>query len=125
MRMGIIGLGDVAKILFAGFLKHGHAVTIGTREAAKLAHGESRIPRQRLAASRRRGLWRGLGPGSQGYGFGRGASDRRFANLAGKRVIDASNPILDAPSTRAGLGRKTAEPLGLLNSLHPKAISVP
>ena len=36
MKIGVIGSGVVGKTLAAGFLKHGHAVTIGTREAAKL-----------------------------------------------------------------------------------------
>ena len=36
MKIGVIGSGVVGKTLAAGFLKHGHAVTIGTREASKL-----------------------------------------------------------------------------------------
>jgi hypothetical protein len=37
MNIGILGSGDVAKALGAGFLKHGHAVMLGTRNAEKLA----------------------------------------------------------------------------------------
>ncbi len=37
MKIGILGSGDVAKTLAAGFLKHGHEVTLGTRDTAKLA----------------------------------------------------------------------------------------
>jgi uncharacterized protein YbjT (DUF2867 family) len=37
MKIGVIGSGDVAQILAAGFLKHGHSVTIGTRSPEKLA----------------------------------------------------------------------------------------
>src|SRR5262245_13958180 len=37
MNVGILGSGDVAKALAAGFLKHGHSVVMGTRDKAKLA----------------------------------------------------------------------------------------
>ena len=37
MKIGVLGSGDVAQILAAGFLKHGHSVTIGTRSPEKLA----------------------------------------------------------------------------------------
>ncbi len=36
MKVGVIGSGEVGQTLEAGFLKHGHAVAIGTREPAKL-----------------------------------------------------------------------------------------
>jgi predicted dinucleotide-binding enzyme len=36
MKIGVIGSGDVAKVLARGFLKHGHDVVIGTRDPAKL-----------------------------------------------------------------------------------------
>jgi predicted dinucleotide-binding enzyme len=32
MKIGVIGSGDVAKVLASGFLKHGHDVVIGTRD---------------------------------------------------------------------------------------------
>ena len=37
MRVGVLGSGDVAKALAAGFLKHGHTVKVGSRTAGKLA----------------------------------------------------------------------------------------
>ena len=36
MKVGVIGSGVVGQTLAAGFLKHGHAVTIDTRVPAKL-----------------------------------------------------------------------------------------
>src|SRR5215471_4897083 len=36
MKVGILGSGDVAKALAAGFVKHGHQVTLGTRDPVKL-----------------------------------------------------------------------------------------
>lgn len=34
MKVGILGSGDVAKALAAGFLEHGHSVVMGTRDPA-------------------------------------------------------------------------------------------
>jgi predicted dinucleotide-binding enzyme len=36
MKIGILGSGDVAKSLAAGFIKHGHQVVFGTRDPSKL-----------------------------------------------------------------------------------------
>jgi hypothetical protein len=45
MKVGILGSGDVAKALAAGFIKHGHQVTLGTRDVdpgtmSPYQHGE-------------------------------------------------------------------------------------
>ena len=37
MKVGVLGSGDVAKVLGTGFLKHSHDVMMGTRAPAKLA----------------------------------------------------------------------------------------
>jgi predicted dinucleotide-binding enzyme len=64
MKVGILGSGDVAKSLAGGFIKHGHQVMLGTREAGKLkdfvaqhqgAHvGSSPTPRSSATSSRSR-----------------------------------------------------------------------
>lgn len=98
MKIGIIGSGDVAKSLGAGFLKHGHQVMLGSRNPAKLTD------------------WKGQNPAAQTGDFsqttafgeiivlavkGKAASEALreagTANLSGKTVIDATNPIDDAP----------------------------
>jgi len=45
MKVGILGSGDVAKALASGFLKHGHEVTLGTRESVKLADWRAKNPK--------------------------------------------------------------------------------
>jgi hypothetical protein len=98
MKIGVLGSGDVAKTLASGFLKHGHQVTIGSRTPDKLADWATKSP-----------------PGSTGtfaeaaaFGDllvlavkGTAATEAlRLAgaeNLAGKTVVDACNPIADAP----------------------------
>lgn len=97
MKIGVLGSGDVAQVLASGFLKHGHAVTVGTRDSAKLSG------------------WAGSNPGGRVGSFAEAA---RFGEvlvlaakgsaaaevlrlagadaLAGKPIIDATNPIADA-----------------------------
>jgi predicted dinucleotide-binding enzyme len=97
MKIGIIGSGDVARTLSVGFMKHGHEVTIGTRDTAKLeAWGQSN-PKARI------------GGFADAAKFGEvvvlavkgtvAAEALRIvggASLAGKTIIDATNPISDA-----------------------------
>lgn len=97
MNIGIIGSGIVAQTLGAGFLTHGHAVRLGTRDAGKLAD------------------WLAKNPGARAGSFsdaatfgdvivlavkGDAALDAvRLAGpaLRGKVVLDATNPIAAAP----------------------------
>ena len=37
MKVGVLGSGDVAKVLASGFLKHGHEVKMGSGTVSKLA----------------------------------------------------------------------------------------
>ena len=62
MKVGILGSGAVAKALAAGFMEHGHAVMLGTRDPAKLEDWDwknrkgipSRVLRQGVQLSRKR-----------------------------------------------------------------------
>src|SRR5262249_52945903 len=98
MRIGVLGSGDVAKSLAAGFLKHGHDVTMGRREPSKLAGWK---------AEHTKGAVGGFAEAAK-FGEvvvlavkGAVASDvlraAGQANLMGKTVIDATNPLADAP----------------------------
>jgi predicted dinucleotide-binding enzyme len=98
MKIGILGSGDVAKTLAAGFLKHGHSVTIGSRSPEKLADWTSQNAGARAATfseTARFGEVIVLAvKGSASAEALRGAGPE---NLAGKVVIDATNPITDEP----------------------------
>ena len=98
MKVGVLGSGDVAKVLGSGFLKHGHNVMMGTRETSKLADWLATNPGARA------------GSFAEAAGFadlvvlavkGTAASEAlrlaRPENLNGKPVIDATNPIADVP----------------------------
>lgn len=104
MKIGVLGSGDVAKTLAAGFLKHGHQVMVGSRTPAKLAEWKH---------TNRAGE---AGTFGDAAGFGDvvvlavkgtvAAEALRLAGaerLAGKTVIDAANPIADAAPTNGVL----------------------
>lgn len=98
MKIEVLGSGVVAKVLAAGFLKHGHEVTVGTRTRANLSEWPAQMPDVIV------------GDFAQAAAFGEivvlavkgsAALDAlRLAgaeNLAAKTIIDATNPIADAP----------------------------
>lgn len=98
MKVGVLGSGDVAKVLAGGFVKHGHQVKLGTRSPAKLSEW----------ASANRSI--AVGTFTEAAQFGelivlavKGTAAREAlelagsSNVAGKTVIDATNPIADAP----------------------------
>lgn len=96
-KIGVLGSGDVGKVLAAGFKKHGHDVTIASREGNKLGEwsATSGIPEGSFAEVAASADILVLAV------LGRVAEDAiRLAgidNLAGKTVIDATNPIAALP----------------------------
>ena len=104
MKVGVLGSGDVAKVLAAGFLKHGHEVVMGTRTTAKLAEWQKQNPKGKV----------GSFADAAKFGElvvlavkGNAAAEVLLAagskNLDGKPIIDATNPIADAPPTNGVL----------------------
>src|ERR1035441_5056309 len=98
MKIGVLGSGDVAKALASGFLKYGHDVMVGSRTPEKLADWAGKNPKG------------STGTFGAAAAFGQllvlavkgtaAAEVLRLAgveNLAGKTVVDAVNPIADAP----------------------------
>ncbi len=98
MKIGIIGSGDVAKNLAAGFLKHGHEVTVGTREAGKLAEFARANPKARIGRFADAALFGEVVVlAVKGSVASKALEAAGADNLAGKTVIDVTNPIADAP----------------------------
>lgn len=104
MKVGVLGSGDVAKTLAGGFLKYGHTVKIGSRSPTKLANWSA----QNSGSS--------VGTFAEAAEFGElvvvavkgnaavaALSLAGAKNLAGKTVIDACNPIEDAPPEKGVL----------------------
>jgi len=98
MKVGVLGSGDVAKTLASGFLKHGHEVMMGTREPTKLKEWAGKNPKGKVGSFGDAASFGGLvvlavkGSASAEALRAAGAS-----NLSGKPVIDATNPVADAP----------------------------
>ena len=99
MQIGVLGSGQVGETLANGFLKHGHSVIRGSRDPGKLSSWASHA-----------------GEGGSTGTFGEAASRAEVvvlavkgaaaedvvralgvSTLAGKVVIDATNPIADEP----------------------------
>jgi predicted dinucleotide-binding enzyme len=121
MKVGILGSGDVAKTLAAGFAQHGHEVSVGSRTPAKLADWAATLPDVAVDT------------------FGKVA---RFGELvvlavkgtvalealelagkdtiAGKTVIDATNPIADAAPVNGVLRYFTAMNESLMERLQQR-----
>lgn len=98
MKVGILGSGDVAKVLATGFLKHGHDVMMGTRSADKLNDWKKQNPTGRVASFDDAAKFADLVVlAVKGTAAAEALRAAGGANLTGKPVIDATNPIADAP----------------------------
>ena len=98
MKIGILGSGDVAKTLADGFLEHGHDVTLGTRDARKLADWNVRNPEAQIAGFDAAAQFADvIVLAVKGSAAGDALRAAGASNLRGKIVIDATNPIADSP----------------------------
>ena len=124
MKIGIIGSGDVAKALAAGFIKHGHGVALGTREAGKLADfakANSKAKIGSVAEAAKYGEVVVLAV--KGTGAAKALESAGAANLAGKTVIDVTNPIADAPPVNGVLKYFTSLDSSLMEQLQTQFAS--
>lgn len=98
MKIGVIGSGVVATTLATGFIKHGHSVTIGTRDVTKLADWAKQNSTGHVASFAEAAAFGELlvlaVKGSVAADALRAAGADRLAH---KPVIDACNPIADVP----------------------------
>ena len=122
-KIGILGSGKVGEVLADGFLKHGYSVTRGSREPAKLeawraaAQGDARVGTFAEAAAWADAVVLAV----KGTGAEAAIEQAGIANLAGKLVIDATNPIADAPPKNGALTYFTGANESLIGRLQAKA----
>jgi hypothetical protein len=96
MKIGILGSGAVGKALAAGFLKHGHEVMLGARDRAKLQEWVALNPKGAVGQfADAAAFGEVLVLAVKGTGAAEALRAGGVANLAGKTVIDATNPIAD------------------------------
>ena len=123
-RVGVLGSGQVAQVLAAGFKKHGHEVRIGSRDAAKLGDfsAKSGIAAGDFAETAAFGEIVVLAV--KGSGALSALALAGDASLAGKIVIDTTNPIADEPP-QGGILRYFTGPndslMERLQAAHPAA----
>ncbi len=121
-KIGILGSGDVGKVLAAGFIKYDNQVMIGTSNPSKLDEWK---------ASAGKSVNAGSFSDSAKFGEiivlavkGTAAIDvltkAGESNLAGKTIIDATNPIADAPPTNGVLKFFTSLDKSLMEELQAK-----
>jgi len=104
MKIGVLGSGDVAKVLGAGFLKHGHETMMGTRDRAKLSAWAAQNPRGRTGSfDEAAAFGEVVVLAVKGTAAAAALRAAGGANLARKPVIDATNPIADAPPSNGVL----------------------
>ncbi len=118
MKVGILGSGEVGKALAAGFSRHGHDVTMGTRDPSKLG----------AFAAQHKGVKVGSFADAARFGEiivlavkGAAAADvMRDADedqIEGKVVIDTTNPIGDTPPKNGVLNYFTDDDQSLMERL--------
>ena len=104
MRVGILGSGDVAKSLARGFIGHGHAAMLGTRHRDKLEAWIAQNPKGAVGSFAEAATFgEVLVLAVKGTAAADALRAAGVANLARKPVIDATNPIADAPPTNGVL----------------------
>ena len=104
MKIGVLGSGMVAKVLGSGFLSHGHSVMLGTRDSSKLADWQSENPQGQVGSfSATAAFGEVVVLAVKGSVAAQALAQSGAGNLAGKPVIDATNPIADAPPVKGVL----------------------
>ena len=122
-RIGVIGSGPVGQALADGFLKHGYEVMRGSREPGKLAEWKQKSGARAAVGTFEATAKHGeivvlavKGTAAEAAVAGCGA-----ANLAGKTVIDATNPIAEAPPVNGVIRFFTTLDQSLMERLQAQA----
>ena len=99
MKVGVIGSGQAGRVLASGFLKHGHAVMLASRDPSKLEDWSPAAgPDASVGTFAEAAAWgEVVGLAVKGSGAEEAVRLCRIENLAGKTVIDTTNPIAEAP----------------------------
>jgi len=117
MKIGIIGSGVVAQTLAAGFIAHGHEVVLGTRDATKLAAIAAAQPKARVAGMAEAAAFAEVAVLAVKGSAALQAVRETAGKLDDKVVLDATNPIADAPPVDGVLSFFTGPNDSLLEQL--------
>src|SRR5581483_4850831 len=92
MKIGVIGSGEVARTLAAGFLKHGHEVMLGTRSPEKLKSWTSQHSNARIGSFAEVAAFGAVVVLAVKGATAVDALTPARTQISGKTVIDAPNP---------------------------------
>lgn len=124
-KIGILGSGMVGQVLASGFLTHGQSVMIATRHPEKLTDWLEKNDEGKVGHHQEVARWADiLVLATKGTAAEAAIRLCASADLAGKTVIDATNPIADAPPTNGVLHYFTTLEESLMERLqkvNPKA----
>jgi predicted dinucleotide-binding enzyme len=122
-KIAVLGSGQVGEVLANGFLKHGHEVMRGSRDVAKLAAWKNGAgPKAQVGTFDAAAKWgQTVVLAVKGSAAEAAIEQAGVANLAGKTVIDATNPIADAPPENGVLRFTTDLNQSLMERLQKKA----
>ncbi len=118
MKIGFIGSGIVSQTLGSGFLKHGHDVIIGSRTPDKLNDWKSENPSGSTGTFEEAAAAADLIVlAVKGHAAANALRLAGASNLAGKTIIDASNPVQDVPPDHGVLTLYTTPAGSLMEQL--------
>ncbi len=128
MKIAVIGSGTVGETLANGFLKHGYTTMRASREPAKLASwkagakSEATLPEASTGTLPEAAKWADvLVLVVKGSAAVEAVEQLGVANLAGKTIIDATNPIADKPPVNGVIQFFTDFNESLIEKLQKKA----
>jgi 8-hydroxy-5-deazaflavin:NADPH oxidoreductase len=96
-KVAILGSGDVGKALAKGFLKHGYQVAIGSDHLEKLAEFKRENPQMETATFEQAAQLGDIVVLCVKGTVAEKIVEKVKTYISGKTVIDATNPIADAP----------------------------
>lgn len=97
MKVGVLGSGQVAKVLAKAFLETGHEVMLGSRDASKVAGWSDHAQAKAGTFAETAAFGQCIVLAVKGTVAVDAVKLAGLENLAGKTVIDATNPIAEAP----------------------------
>lgn len=103
VKVGILGSGDVGKVLAKGFLKNGYQVAIGSNHAEKLAEFKRENPEMETATFEQAAQSGDIVVVCVKGTVAEKIVEKVKRHITGKTVIDTTNPIADAPPQNAVL----------------------
>ncbi len=105
MKIGILGSGDVGKVLANGFIKHGYEVMVGTRTPEKLSAWKAQAgPRGRAGSFAETAEFGDLIVLAVKGAIAKDTLQMAgVTNLKGKTIIDTTNPLAETPPEKGVL----------------------